>query len=104
VKASVPIVAAAAANGTNANTRRRGTGVWIHDSGPVSSSSERRRQKVATPTALARRSATALLLGRFDSASIAGSACLALRFMTRLPTTNASHPTAAFRRLKTAMP
>src|SRR6185503_858042 len=88
----------------SANTRRRGTGVWIHDFGPVSSSPERRRQNVRTPTRPATRSAIALLLGRFASASIPGSACFALRFRTRFPTKRASQPTAAFRRLKTAMP
>ena len=85
MNASVPIVAAAAANGSNANTRRRATGVWIHSFGPVSSSPARLRQNVTSPTVPASRSATALLLGFFDSESIAGTASFALRFSDALP-------------------
>src|SRR5207247_2698522 len=59
----------------------------------------RRRQKVATPTAVAKISASALRFGRFVSGSTAGTTAFALRFSTRLPTSHAAQPSTALRRL-----
>src|SRR5205085_6801275 len=83
---------------------RRSRGYAESGSDGPPSSPERRFQKVATPTALAIRRATALLFGFFVSVSIAGTASFAFFFSTRLPTAHATHPTAALRRLKTPMP
>ena len=64
---------------------------------------ERFFQNVSAPSAPAIKSAIALLFGFLVSVSIAGTASLAFFLSTRLPTTSASQPTAALRRLKTLM-